>query len=63
MPSLEITITLSIGSIIRDSSKAEVKETFQTDTTGVKNVYKGHNNISERYKIFKLFNFIQIIFM
>ena len=56
MPSFETTITLRIGSIIRDSPKAEVKETFRTDAIDVKNVCKGH-------KIFKSFNFIQIIFM
>ena len=30
MPSFEITLTLRIGSIIRDSSKAEVKEIFRS---------------------------------
>ena len=63
MPNFEITTTLRIGSIIRDSCKAEIKETFQTDAIGVKNVCKGHDNVSERYEIFKSFNFIQIIFM
>ena len=47
MPSFEITITLKIDSVIRDSSKAEVKEKFRTDAIGVKNVCKGHNNISK----------------
>ena len=42
---------------------SEVKETLRTDAIGVKNVCKGHKNVSERYKIFKSFNFIQIIFM
>ena len=42
---------------------SKVKETFRTDAIGVKNVCKGHNNVSERNKIFKLFDFIQIIFM
>ena len=30
IPSFEITITLRTGSIIRDSSKAEVKETLRS---------------------------------
>ena len=63
MPNFGITITLRTGSIIRDSSKSEVKETFRTDASGDKNVCKVHNNVSERYKIFKSFNFMQIIFM
>ena len=60
---------MRIGPIIRDSSKAElknhsdVKQTLQTDAVDVKNVCKGYNNVSERYKIFTLFNFIQLIFM
>ena len=63
MPSFEMTISLRIGSIIRDSSKAEVKKTFQTDAIGVKKVCKGHNKVSEKYNIFKSFNFIQILYM
>ena len=68
MPNFEKTITLGTSSIIRDSSKADVKdskvkETFQIDAIVVEDVCKGHNNVSGRYKICKSFTFIQIIFM
>ena len=68
MRNFKKTITLGTSSIIRDSSKADVKdskvkETFQIDATVVEDVCKGHNNVSGRYKICKSFTFIQIIFM
>ena len=68
MPNFEKTITFGTSSIIRDSSKADVKdskvkETFQIDAIVVEDVCKGHNNVSGRYKICKSFTFIQIIFM
>ena len=60
MPNFEKTITLGTSSIIRDSSKADVKdskvkETFQIDAIVVEDVCKGHNNVSGRYKICKSF--------
>ena len=73
MPNFEKTITFGTSCIIRDSSKADVKdskvkETFQidaivVDAIVVEDVCKGHNNVSGRYKICKSFTFIQIIFM
>ena len=68
MPNFEKTITFGTSCIIRDSSKADVKdskvkETFQIDAIVVEDVCKGHNNVSGRYKICKSFTFIQIIFM
>ena len=74
MPNFEKTITFGTSSIIRDSSKADVKdskvkETFQidaivVDAIVVEDVCKGYNNnVSGRYKICKSFTFIQIIFM
>ena len=68
MRNFKKTITLGTSSIIRDSSKADVKdskvkETFRIDATVVEDVCKGHNNVSGRYKICKSFTFIQIIFM
>ena len=74
MPNFEKTITFGTSCIIRDSSKADVKdskvkETFQidaivVDAIVVEDVCKGYNNnVSGRYKICKSFTFIQIIFM
>ena len=64
MPILEIVWASSWGLVLllenllkqRLKKYSEVKETYRTDAIDVKNVYKGHNNVST-------FNFIQIRFM
>ena len=58
MPSFEIAMTLAIGSIIRNSSKAEVKENssklkkhLEVTQLVFKKCLRGHNNVSEKWRI------------